>query len=154
MNARHHFHTFVSLQSTDLVSMVYSCIGAEIEDSDGNGSGTSDAGAAADAEMSTAVSEAPADTRSNGHAAPSKQPTDRRTDTCRQERIVPLADTRAEPEEEEEGRGGGGPRLEPQSTKPSLAIMKQRHLQESSGNAGRSHLLCSPSQCVIDPKEK
>lgn len=139
INTRHHFHPFVFMQSTDLVSMVYSCIGAEIEDSDGNGSGTSDAGATADAEMSTGVSEAPADTHSNGHAAPTKQPTDRRT-----ERIVPLADTRAEPEEE--GRGGGGPRLEPQSTKPSLAIMRQRHLQESLGNAGRSHLLCSTFQ--------
>lgn len=119
--------------------MVYSCIGAEIEDSDG--SGTSDTGATADAEMSTAVSEAPADTRSNGHAAPS---------TCRQERIVPLADTRAEPEEDD-GRGGGT-RLEPQSTKPSLAIMRQRHLQESLGNAGRSHLLWSTFQCVIRTK--
>lgn len=114
--------------------MVYSCIGAEIEDSDG--SGTSDTGATADAEMSTAVSEAPAETCSNGHAAPSKQP----MDTCRQERIVPLVDTRAEPEE------GCG-------TKPSLAMMRQRHLQESLGNAGRSHLLWSTLQCVIDPKK-
>lgn len=106
--------------------MVYSCIGAEIEDSDG--SGTSDAGATADAEMSTAVSEAPAETCSNGHAAPS-----------RQERIVPLVDTRAEPEED-----GCG-------TKPSLAMTRQRHLQESLGNAGRS--LWSTLQCVIDPKK-
>ncbi|TWW72980.1 myosin-I linker protein 3 [Takifugu flavidus] len=116
----------IQRQSTDLVSMVYSCIGAEIEYSDG--SATSDTGAAADdAEMSTAVSEAPADTRSNGHAAPSG-----RTDTCRQERIVPLADTRAEPEED-----GCGTRLEPQSTKPGLAVMRQRHLQESLEEAGR-----------------
>lgn len=127
---QHGFHIFVSMQSTDLVSMVYSCIGAEIEDSDG--SGTSDAGATADAEMSTAVSEAPAETCSNGHAAPSKQP----MDTCRQERIVPLVDTRAEPED---------------GTKPSLAMTRQRHLQESLGNAGRS--LWSTLQCVIDPKK-
>lgn len=127
--------------------MVYSCIGAEIEDSDG--SGTSDTGVTADAEMSTALSEAPADARSNGHAAPSKPPTDRRTDACRQERIVPLADTRAEPEED-----GGGTRLELQSAKPSLAIMSQRHLQESLGNAGRSHLLCAAFQCVIEPKNR
>lgn len=117
--------------------MVYSCIGAEIEDSDG--SGTSDTGA----ETSTAVSEAPADTCSNGHAAPSK-----RGDTCRQERIVPLADTRAEPEEDD-ARGGARP--EPQSTKPSLA-MRQRHLQESLGNAGRSQW--SDFQCVIDPENR
>lgn len=121
--------------------MVYSCIGAEIEDSDG--SGTSDTGATA--EISTAVSEAPADTRSNGHEAPS-----RRTDACRQERIVPLADTRAEPEDDGHS---GGTRLEPQSTKPSLAIMRQRHLQDSLGNAGNAHLLCCIFQCVIDPKK-
>lgn len=136
------FSLLASTQSTDLVSMVYSCIGAEIEDSDG--SSTSDR-ATADAERSTAVSEAPADTRSNGHAAPLKQQTDRQADSCRQERIVPLADT--QPELEEDGHAGAGMRPEPppQSSKPSLAVMRQRHLQESLGNAPRSPLFQSAS---------
>lgn len=127
-------YVFVSIQSTDLVSMVYSCIGADIEDSDG--SSTSDTRVTPDPETSAAVSKAPADTHSNGHVAPS----DRQLDTCRQERIVPLADTRAELEEDGHGGGGTRPEPPPQSTKPSLAIMRQRHLQESSGNTGRSHL--------------
>lgn len=126
--------------------MVYSCIGAEIEDSDG--SSTSDTRAPVDAEMSTGVSEAPADTCSNGHVAASKQPTDRQMDTCRQERIVPLADTRGELEEDGHSGGGTRPEPPPQSTKPSLAIMRQRHLQESLGKAGRSRLLYSTFQCV------
>lgn len=115
--------------------MVYSCIGADIEDSDG--SSTGDTRVTADAETSAAISRAPADTRSNGHVAPS----DRQMDICRQERIVPLADTRAELEEDGHGGGGTGTRPEPppQSTKPSLAIMRQRHLQESLGNTGGSH---------------
>lgn len=111
--------TFVLVQSTDLVSMVYSCIGAEIEDSDG-----SSERAGADA----AIAEAPPDARSNGHVVPP-----------RQERIVPLAETQVEPEED------GGTRPEPppppQSTKPGLAIMRQRHLQDSLGNTSRSLLL-------------
>lgn len=126
--------------------MVYSCIGAEIEDSDG--SSTSDTRVTADAERSTTISEAPADSRSNGHAVPSKQQTDRQMETCRQERIVPLADTQVELEGE--GHSGGGMRPEPpppQSTKPSLAIVRQRHLQDSLGNTSRSRLVYSTFQC-------
>lgn len=123
--------------------MVYSCIGADIEDSDG--SSTSDTRVTADAETSAAVSGAPADTRSNGHVAPSKQPSDRQTDICRQEKIVPLADTRAELEEDGHGGGGTRPEPPPQSTKPSLAIMRQRHLQESLGNTGGARLRYSIS---------
>lgn len=127
---------FIFTQSTDLVSMVYSCIGADIEDSDG--SSTSDTRVAADAERSTTVSEAPADTRSNGHVVASKQQTDRQMEACRQERIVPLADTQVGLEED--GHRGGGTRPEPlQSTKPGLAIVRQRHLQDSLGNTSRSH---------------
>lgn len=104
--------------------MVYSCIGAEIEDSDGSSSSER---AGADA----TIAEAPPDARSNGHVVPP-----------RQERIVPLAETQVELEED--GHGGGGTRPEPpppQSTKPSLAIMRQRHLQDSLGNTSRSLLL-------------
>lgn len=130
--------------------MVYSCIGAEIEDSDG--SSTSDTRVTADAERSSAISEAPADTRSNGHVAPSKQQTDRQMEICRQERIVPLADTQVELEED--GHSGGGTRPEPpQSTKPGLAIMRQRHLQDSLGKTSRSHLVYSTFQCFINPKK-
>uniref|UniRef100_H3CR90 G-protein coupled receptors family 1 profile domain-containing protein n=1 Tax=Tetraodon nigroviridis TaxID=99883 RepID=H3CR90_TETNG len=123
----------IQRQSTDLVSMVYSCIGAEIEDSDG--SSTSDTRATAETERLTTVSEAPADTRSNGHVVPSRQQTDRQT--CRQERIVPLAGTQAEVEEDAHSGGGTRPEPPPQSTKPSLAIMRQRHLQDSLEEAGR-----------------
>lgn len=122
--------------------MVYSCIGAEIDDSDG--SSTSER-AAADAERSATTSEAPADARSNGHVVPSRQ----QTDASRQERIVPLAEMQVEPEED----GGGGTRPELQSTKPSL-IMRQRHLQDSLGNTSRSSLLYSTFQCFTNPRKK
>lgn len=120
--------------------MVYSCIGAEIEDSDG--SSTSDIKVTDDTERSTTtISDAPADTRSNGHVVSSKQQTDRQMETGRQERIVPLTDARTELDEDGHGGGGNaapcGPRPEPppQSSKPSLAVMRQRHLQESLGTA-------------------
>uniref|UniRef100_A0A3B4GRY0 Leucine-rich repeat-containing protein 16B-like n=1 Tax=Pundamilia nyererei TaxID=303518 RepID=A0A3B4GRY0_9CICH len=55
--------------------------------------------------------------------------------TARQERIVPLTDSRTEIEDDVQSSGGGivapgGPRPEPppQSAKPSLAVMRQRHL--------------------------
>ncbi|XP_030016802.1 capping protein, Arp2/3 and myosin-I linker protein 3 isoform X5 [Sphaeramia orbicularis] len=133
----------IQRQSTDLVSMVYSCIGAEIEDSDASSTGDvkpSDQ----DLDRSTTISDAPADTRTNGHVVSSKQQTDRQMETGRQERIVPLTDARTEMEEDRQSSGGGsvapsGPRPEPppQSTKPSLAVMRQRHLQESLEEAGR-----------------
>lgn len=112
--------------------MVYSCIGAEIEDSDG--SSTSDTRVTADAERSTTISEAPADVRSNGHVGPSKQQVNRQMEICRQERIVPLADTQVELEDG--GHSGGGT-----SAKPGLTMMMQRHLQDSLGNTSRSHLI-------------
>lgn len=134
---------FVFGQSTDLVSMVYSCIGAEIEDSDG--SSTSDIKVTDDTKHSTTVSDASTDTRSNGHVLPSKQQTERQMEVGRQERIVPLTDDRAEEEEEDDDDGQsigstvvpGGLRPEPppQSAKPGLAVMRQRHLQESLGTA-------------------
>ncbi|KAM9845463.1 capping protein, Arp2/3 and myosin-I linker protein 3 [Aulostomus maculatus] len=134
----------IQRQSTDLVSMVYSCIGAEIEDSDT--SSTCDfKSTEQDIERSTTISEAPADTRTNGHVVSSKHQTDRQIETGRQERIVPLTGVRAETEEDSQsGENSGsrtlcGPRPEPppQSTKPSLAVMRQRHLQESLEEAGR-----------------
>ena len=118
--------------------MVYSCIGAEIEDSDG--SSTCDIKAAdQDTDRSTTISDAPADTRTNGHVVSSKHQIDRQMETGRQERIVPLTDSQTEVEEERHSGGGSvalsGPRPEPppQSAKPSLAVMRQRHLQESLG---------------------
>lgn len=134
------YQRFVSVQSTDLVSMVYSCIGAEIEDSDG--SSASDIKVTDDSERSAAISDAPADTRSNGHAVvSSKQQTDRQMDAGRQERIVPITDQRMEHEDDAQAGDasvapcGARPEPPPQNTKPSLAVMRQRHLQESSGTA-------------------
>ncbi|XP_031710329.1 capping protein, Arp2/3 and myosin-I linker protein 3 isoform X2 [Anarrhichthys ocellatus] len=137
----------IQRQSTDLVSMVYSCIGAEIEDSDGSSScdiKEMDQGT----DGTTAVSDA--DPRPNGHVASSEHQTDRQMEKGRQERIVPLTDPRTDTEEDREDGGGGGgggsgsavpcgPRPEPppQSIKPSLAVMRQRHLQESLEEAGR-----------------
>ncbi|XP_067331179.1 capping protein, Arp2/3 and myosin-I linker protein 3 isoform X2 [Channa argus] len=129
-------------QSTDLVSMVYSCIGAEIEDSDG--SSTCDIKAFdQDADRSTTVSDAPAESHTNGHVLSSKQQMDRQMERGRQERIVPLIDSRTETEEDRQSDGGGSGALcgtksepPPQSTKPCLAVMRQRHLQESLEEAG------------------
>ncbi|XP_034558291.1 capping protein, Arp2/3 and myosin-I linker protein 3 isoform X4 [Notolabrus celidotus] len=131
----------IQRQSTDLVSMVYSCIGAEIEDSDG--SSTCDLKDADDTDRSTTVSDAPADSRTNGHVVSSKQQTDRQIEPGRQERIVPLTDAQTDMEEDRQSGGGNvvpcGPRPEPppQSIKPSLTAMRQRHLQESLEEAGR-----------------
>ncbi|XP_042352900.1 LOW QUALITY PROTEIN: capping protein, Arp2/3 and myosin-I linker protein 3 [Plectropomus leopardus] len=147
----------IQRQSTDLVSMVYSCIGAEIEDSDG--SSTCDIKETEqDADRSTAISDVPADTRTNGHVVSSKQQTDRQMETGRQERIVPLTDSRTETEEDRQSSGGSvapcGPRPDPppQSTKPSLVVMKQRHLQESLEEAGR--LQGEEDQCDRKHEEK
>ncbi|KAM3866143.1 capping protein, Arp2/3 and myosin-I linker protein 3 [Diretmus argenteus] len=131
----------IQRQPTDLVSMVYSCIGAEIEDSDA--SSTCDTKLSdGDVDGSTPVSDAPADARTNGHVVVSDQQADRQTEAGRQERIVPLTDLQTEMEEDRQSSGDGGPcgpRPEPppQSSKPSLAVMRQRHLQESLEEAGR-----------------
>ncbi|XP_072220346.1 capping protein, Arp2/3 and myosin-I linker protein 3 isoform X3 [Leuresthes tenuis] len=135
-------------QSTDLVSMVYSCIGAEIDDSDGSSNCDIKASdhADIDADISIDISDPSTDTLSNGHVVPSKQQTDRQMETGRQERVVPLTDSRAEIEEDVQSGGGGSvtpcgsrPDPPPQSTKPSLAVMRQRHLQETL-EAGRTEM--------------
>ncbi|XP_078119455.1 capping protein, Arp2/3 and myosin-I linker protein 3 [Sander vitreus] len=132
----------IQRQSTDLVSMVYSCIGAEIEDSDV--SSTCDIKETdQDTDGSTTISDVPADPRTNGHVVSSKQQTNRQMEMGTQERIVPLTDSRADMEEDRQSGGGSmapcGTRPEPppQSTKPSVAVMRQRHLQESLEEAGR-----------------
>ncbi|XP_017276399.1 capping protein, Arp2/3 and myosin-I linker protein 3 isoform X3 [Kryptolebias marmoratus] len=133
----------IQRQSTDLVSMVYSCIGAEIEDSDS--SSTCDIKELEHgADGSNATSDAPADSRSNGHVVSSKQQTDRQMETGRQERIVPLMDSRTEMAEDAQSSSVGSgapcgmrPEPPPQSNKPSLAVLRQRHLQESLEEAGR-----------------
>ncbi|XP_044074734.1 capping protein, Arp2/3 and myosin-I linker protein 3 isoform X1 [Siniperca chuatsi] len=149
----------IQRQSTDLVSMVYSCIGAEIEDSDG--SSTCDIKETDDTDRSTAVSDAPADTRTNGHVVSSKQQADRQMETGRQERIVALTDSRTEMEEDRQSGGGGnvapgGPRPEPppQSTKPSLSAMRQRHLQESLEEAGRLEVQADQSERKREEKQR
>ncbi|XP_035027298.2 capping protein, Arp2/3 and myosin-I linker protein 3 isoform X2 [Hippoglossus stenolepis] len=131
----------IQRQSTDLVSMVYSCIGAEIDDSDGSSSCDMKA-MDQDTDRSTTISDAPTDTRTNGHVVSSKQQTERQMEAGRQERIVPLTDSRAEMEEDRHSGGsvtpcGLRPEPPPQSTKPSLTVMRQRHLQESLEEAGR-----------------
>nr|XP_040027135.1 capping protein, Arp2/3 and myosin-I linker protein 3 isoform X9 [Gasterosteus aculeatus aculeatus] len=129
----------VQRQSTDLVSMVYSCIGADIEDSDG--SSTCDIKEMdQDTDRTTTISDVPADSRTNGHVASSKHQTDRQMEKGRQERIVPLTDPRADAEEDREGAVvpcGPRPEPPPQCIKPSVAAMRQRHLQESLEEAGR-----------------
>lgn len=121
--------------------MVYSCIGAEIEDSDG--SSTCDIKETdQDTDRSTTASDAPAESQSNGHVVSSKQQPDRQMERARQERIVPLTDSVTEVTEEDRQSGGGNgapggtkPEPPPQCTKPCLAVMRQRHLQESLGTA-------------------
>ncbi|KAF7655343.1 hypothetical protein LDENG_00057080, partial [Lucifuga dentata] len=129
----------IQRQTTDLVSMVYSCIGAEIENSDGNS--TCDAKPIGlDGDKSTSVSAT--DTRTNGHVISPHQQMDRQMETGRQERIQPLADSRTEMEEDRQSGGSGiapsesRPEPLPQSSKPSLSVMTQRHLQESLEDTG------------------
>ncbi|KAM4728725.1 capping protein, Arp2/3 and myosin-I linker protein 3 isoform 3-T3 [Anableps anableps] len=132
----------IQRQSTDLVSMVYSCIGAEIEDSDS--SSTCDIKELQhSADGSNTISDALTDIRSNGHVVSSKHQTDRQMETGRQERIVPLTEARTEAGEDVQSSGVGSvdpcgmrPELPPQSTKPNLAVMRQRHLQDSLEEAG------------------
>ncbi|XP_035796909.2 capping protein, Arp2/3 and myosin-I linker protein 3 isoform X1 [Amphiprion ocellaris] len=145
----------IQRQSTDLVSMVYSCIGAEIEDSDG--SSTCDIkGTDQDADRSITISDAPTDSRSNGHVVSSKQQTDRQMEAGRQERIVPLTDSQNEMEEDIQSGGSGSQRPEPppQSSKPSLAVMRQRHLQESLEEAGRLEVEDDQSERKREDKQR
>ncbi|XP_019968766.2 capping protein, Arp2/3 and myosin-I linker protein 3 isoform X4 [Paralichthys olivaceus] len=149
----------IQRQSTDLVSMVYSCIGAEIEDSDGSSSCDMKA-MDHDTDRSTTISDAPADTRTNGHVVSSKQQTERQMEAGRQERIVPLTDSRTEMEEDRHSGGGTvapcglRPEPPPQNTKPSLAIMRQRHLQESLEEAGRLEREENQSERNRDEKQR
>ncbi|KAJ0058973.1 hypothetical protein NL108_003319 [Boleophthalmus pectinirostris] len=133
----------IQRQSTDLVSMVYSCIGAEIEDSDG--SSTCDTKPSdPDLERAlTTVSDPPVDCRTNGHMGAPLQQADRQMEPGRQERIVPLTDVHSDMEEDRKSSGGiaNVSRAESsQCTKPSLSVMRQRHLQESLEEAGRLEL--------------
>ncbi|XP_038574673.1 capping protein, Arp2/3 and myosin-I linker protein 3 isoform X2 [Micropterus salmoides] len=146
----------IQRQSTDLVSMVYSCIGAEIDDSDG--SSTCDIKETDDTDRSTTISDAPADTRTNGHVVSAKQQTDRQMETGRQERIVPLTDSRTDVEDGQSIGGSVapcGPRPEPppQNTKPSLTAMRQRHLQESL-EAGRLEVEAEQSERKREEKQR
>ncbi|XP_028329316.1 capping protein, Arp2/3 and myosin-I linker protein 3 isoform X2 [Gouania willdenowi] len=143
----------IQKQSTDLVSMVYSCIGAEIEDSDG--SSTCDFKASdQEADKVTTISDTPTDTRTNGHLG-SFRP---QTDSGRQERIVPLTLPQIQMEEDSQSEDSGSitsigtkPEPPPQTTKPSLAVMRQRHLQESLEEAGRLEV---ENQCERRREEK
>ncbi|XP_034038466.1 capping protein, Arp2/3 and myosin-I linker protein 3 [Thalassophryne amazonica] len=131
----------IQRQSTDLVSMVYSCIGADIEDSDA--SSTCDfKPPEEEIERSCTITGAVADTRTNGHVVSTKQQVDRWMEVGRPERIVSLTDTQVETDETEQkgssvGPPGPKPEPPPQSTKPSLAVMRQRHLRESLEEAER-----------------
>ncbi|CAB1449976.1 unnamed protein product [Pleuronectes platessa] len=149
----------IQRQSTDLVSMVYSCIGAEIDDSDGSSSCDMKA-MDQDTDRSTTISDAPTDTRTNGHVVSSRQQTGGQMEAGRQERIVPLTDSRAEMEEDRHSGGGsvtpGGLRPEPppQCSKPSLTAMRQRHLQESLEEAGRLEREGDQSEKNREEKQK
>ncbi|XP_056149842.1 capping protein, Arp2/3 and myosin-I linker protein 3 [Lampris incognitus] len=131
----------IQRQSTDLVSMVYSCIGAEIEDSDTSSTyDTKPLDRDAERQIDTQQ-----DICTNGHIISSDRPADRQTEPGRQERIVPLSpnslrDRQMEEEERQSIFGvphGQRPEPPPQSSKPSLAIMRQRHLQGSLEEAER-----------------
>ncbi|XP_062261269.1 capping protein, Arp2/3 and myosin-I linker protein 3 isoform X2 [Platichthys flesus] len=149
----------IQRQSTDLVSMVYSCIGAEIDDSDGSSSCDMKA-MDQDTDRSTTISDAPTETRTNGHVVSSRQQTGGQMEAGRQERIVPLTDSRAEMEEDRHSCGGsvtpGGLRPEPppQCSKPSLTAMRQRHLQESLEEAGRLEREGDQSERNREEKQK
>ncbi|XP_061695742.1 capping protein, Arp2/3 and myosin-I linker protein 3 isoform X3 [Syngnathoides biaculeatus] len=128
----------IQRQSTDLVSMVYSCIGADIEESDA--SSTCDTKAMDEvSDKSAGISGGPPDSGTNGHEASSKQQADRLAETGRQERIVPLTGLQTESDGDTQYLDKGvtaapcglRPEPPPQITKPSLAAMRQRHLQES-----------------------
>ncbi|XP_063741232.1 capping protein, Arp2/3 and myosin-I linker protein 3 isoform X2 [Eleginops maclovinus] len=145
----------IQRQSTDLVSMVYSCIGAEIEDSDGS-SNCDFKDTERDTDRSPILSDVPADARTNGHVASSSEQTERQMEAGRQERIVPLTDPRSDMEEDGESGGGsqGRPEPPPQGSKPSVAVMRQRHLQESLEEAGRLQVEEDQSERKHEEKQR
>ncbi|KAK1879263.1 Capping protein Arp2/3 and myosin-I linker protein 3, partial [Dissostichus eleginoides] len=138
--------------STDLVSMVYSCIGAEIEDSDGSSS-CDIKDTEQDTDRSTIVSDVPPDAHTNGHVASSREQPARQAEGVRQERIVPLTDPRSDVEEDREG-SQARPEPPPQSCKPSVAVMRQRHLQESLEEAGRLQVEEDQSERKHEEKQR
>ncbi|KAI4809211.1 hypothetical protein KUCAC02_018117 [Chaenocephalus aceratus] len=142
----------IQRQSTDLVSMVYSCIGAEIEDSDGSSS-CDIRDTEQDTDRSTIVSDVPPDTHTNGHVASSREQPERQAEGVRQERIVPLTDPRRDVEEDREG-SQARPEPPPQSCKPSVAVMRQRHLQESLEEAGRLQVEEDQSERKHEEKQR
>ena len=140
-----------TFQPSDLVSMVYSCIGAEDEDSD---SSFETRPVDRDTDRST-TSDIQTETHANGHAMssasltdrqPDRQP-DRQTDPVSQDLPMPSTQTDTQKEVDRGTKGTEsldrqegapcGQKSEPpsQSSKPSLASMRQRHLQGSSGTA-------------------
>uniref|UniRef100_A0A3B4B9H7 Uncharacterized protein n=1 Tax=Periophthalmus magnuspinnatus TaxID=409849 RepID=A0A3B4B9H7_9GOBI len=89
----------------------------------------------------TTVSDPPVDCRTNGHMGAPLQQMDRQMEPGRQERIVPLTDVHSDMEEDRKSSGGVASVSKAESshcTKPSLSVMRQRHLQESLGNASLS----------------
>ncbi|CAL8277875.1 unnamed protein product [Lota lota] len=114
----------IQRQSTDLVSMVYSCIGADIDDSDtcsSSGDFTPSGGA---------NGHVPLPATAHGH------PESDRMERAGPLGAGPLAEVEDVREERKEKLGGGGgapgthrPEPPPQISKPSLAVMRQRHLQ-------------------------
>ncbi|XP_057712862.1 capping protein, Arp2/3 and myosin-I linker protein 3 isoform X1 [Corythoichthys intestinalis] len=122
----------IQRQSTDLVSMVYSCIGADIEESDASSTDTK--AIDEDANRSSGIS----DNHINDHDACSKKQMDRLVETGRQERIVPLTGLQTDLDGDVQcSNKSMKPEPPPQNTKPSLSAMRQRHLQESLAEAGR-----------------
>lgn len=101
--------------------MVYSCIGAEIEDSDG--SSTCDIKAPdQDTDRLATISDASPESQSNGHVVSCTVQTDRRMERGRERSVDPASQMAA------------GSRA-PCGTRPSLAAVRQRPLQESIGIA-------------------
>ncbi|XP_055739763.1 capping protein, Arp2/3 and myosin-I linker protein 3-like isoform X1 [Salvelinus fontinalis] len=162
--ARPSPHCLSQRQPSDLVGMVYNCIGAEDEDSDSSFE-IRPVDRDTDRQKDTQIaSDTQAESRANGHAMSSAsltdkqadkqadklsdiqtdRQTDRQTDPVSQD--LPMTDTQTEMErrtkvtegtESMEDRKEGAPcgqKPEPpsQSSKPSLASIKQRHLQGSS----------------------
>ncbi|KAM9791599.1 capping protein, Arp2/3 and myosin-I linker protein 3 isoform 4-T4 [Syngnathus typhle] len=147
----------IQRQSADLVSMVYSCIGADIEESDA--SSTCDTKATEELDdRSTGISEAPTSNHTNGHEAAAKQQGERLPETTgRQERIVPLTGSRTDSDEDAQRSDKGTrvrPEPPPQNAKPSIAIMRQRHLQETLAEAGRLEVQEERNERKREEKEK
>lgn len=140
-----------TFQPSDLIGMVYNCIGAEDEDSDSSFEirpVDRDTDRQKDPQI---ASDTQTESRANGHAMSSASLTDsqpdRQTDPVSQDLPIPSAQTDTQKEVDRGTKGTEsldrqerapcGQKSEPpsQSSKPSLASMRQRHLQGSSGTA-------------------